>query len=428
MIRNVACGMVLVCAGAVASAQDVIIDWNNALLNSVAATATAPPPASRMMAMLHTAQFDAVNSIEGGYTPYLGRIKPGGAASSEAAAAQAAHDVLVHLYPARAADYAAQLNAHLSLIADGDEKTRGLNVGATAAARIIAQRANDGSTATVPYTPGGNPGDWKPTPPAFNGPAFPQWPTVTPWAMNSGSQFRPPAPPSLTSQEYTDAFNEVKELGRVDSATRTADQSEIALIWAANAGTVTPPGQFNQIAQQVVTNNGASLAEKARTFALVGMSVADAAIVAWDAKYTYDFWRPITGIQEADTDLNPDTIQDATWTPFIPTPPFQAYTSGHSSFSGSSAEMLALLFGDAQSFSLESVGLMRNFSSLTEAAEEAGQSRIYGGIHWQFDNTAALDSGRALAHYIYGNFLQVPAPTSAGLLALGGLVATRRRR
>lgn len=246
--------------------------------------------------------------------------------------------------------------------------------------------------------------------------------------MTSGSQFRPVAPPTLDSPEYAADFNQVKDLGRIDSATRTADQSEIALIWAANAGTVTPPGQFNQIAQQVVNNNGLGLAEKARTFAMLGITVADAAIVSWDAKYAYDFWRPVTAIHEADIDGNAATDQDTSWLPFLPTPPFQTYTSGHSTFSGSSGELLALLFGDAQNFTLESVGLSRDFTSLTAAADEAGISRIYGGIHFNFDNTAGKSSGRNLANYVYSNFLQVPAPTSAGLLALGGLVATRRRR
>jgi len=246
--------------------------------------------------------------------------------------------------------------------------------------------------------------------------------------MSSGSQFRPASIPSLTSQEYTDSYNEVKSLGAVDSATRTAEQTQIAHMWAAGTGTVTPPGMWNQIAAQISQQRSLSTQENARLFALLGIGLADAAIASWDCKYTYNFWRPVNGIREGDTDTNPDTAADATWTPLLITPPFAAFTSGHSTFSSAAASILAGFFGtDNISFSAESVGITREFESLWAAAEEAGQSRIYGGIHWQFDNTAGLHCGGEIGALVTATQLLVPAP-AGGLVLLGVLSAGLRRR
>jgi hypothetical protein len=282
------------------------------------------------------------------------------------------------------------------------------------------------------YTGGTNPGDWQPTPPGFaTNPLFQQFATVTPWTMTSGDQFRQGPPAALTSAEYTAAYNEVKELGRIDSVTRTVEQTQIARLWAAGGGTVTPPGQWNKIAQQLSDSQGNTLEEDARMFALLNLSTADAAVVSWDMKVEYDLWRPVTGIRAGDTDGNPDTIGDAGWAPLLNTPNFQAYTSGHSTFSGAASKALEMFFGtDLLGFSLtaDDVAITRSFSSLSAAAQEAGMSRIFGGIHWQFDNTAGLTSGAGLGEYISRNFLQVPAPSAAGLGLLAGLIGLRRRR
>ncbi len=207
-----------------------------------------------------------------------------------------------------------------------------------------------------------------------------------------------PGPPALNSAAYTAAFREVKALGGRQGSRRTEDQTQIALFWADIAGTATPPGHWNEIAQTVARQRGITLAENARLFALLNMSLADAGVYCWIIKFNYGFWRPITAIQRADEDGNPDTDADASWEPLIETPPFPSYTSGHSTFSGAAAAVLASFFGtDRVRFTSNSDGLpgvTRTFDGFWAAAEEAGMSRIYGGIHWQFDNTDGLTAGR----------------------------------
>lgn len=422
----------LALAAGMAQAGSVVTDWNQAALDAVKATSTAPPFSSRALAMTHTAVFDAVNSISATHQPYKFFESVPSSTSKAAAAAQAAHDVLVSLFPSQSASFGTLLSTQLGSIADGVDKSNGITLGSSIASGVIASRSGDGTNLSPTYTGGTNPGDWQPTPPAFSTtPLFQQFATSTPWTMTSGDQFRQGAPAALTSAEYTAAYNEVKELGRIDSATRTAEQTEIARLWAAGGGTVTPPGQWNKIAQQLSDSQGNTLEEDARMFALLNLSTADAAVVAWDMKAEYDLWRPVTGIRAGDTDGNPDTIGDADWTPLLNTPNFQAYVSGHSTFSGAAAEALKLFFGtDLLNFSLtaDDVAITRNFTSLTAAAEEAGQSRIYGGIHWQFDNTAGLVAGAGLGEYIGRNFLQVPGPSAASLGLVLGLAGLRRRR
>ena len=411
---------------------DVVTQWNQMTLESIRASATPPPFASRGMAMVHTAVYDAVNSISTARQPYKFFESVSSTASKEAAAAQAARDVLVSLYPSRQSIFDAQLANDLAGIADGPDKTAGINCGSTIAFKVINSRAGDGSTNAPSYSSGSNPGDWQPTPPAFSPtPLFQQFAAVTPWTMSSNAQFRQGPPAAVTSAEYTAAYNEVKELGRVDSATRTAEQTDIARLWAAGGGTVTPPGQWNTIAQQLGTSQGNTIEENARMFALLNLATADAALVAWDMKAHYDFWRPVTGIRAGDTDGNPDTVGDASWAPLLATPNFQAYTSGHSTFSGAASSVLAAFFGtDLLNFSLtaDDVAITRNFTSLSGAADEAGKSRIYGGIHWEFDNSVGLLSGRQLGGYIFENFLAVPTPGAVSVMAVIGLAGLRRRR
>lgn len=419
----VACA--LACAGA--AVGDVVTDWNAVLLDAIKSGGVNPPRASRAMAMVHTAVFDAVNATHKQYAPYAINVPNAGGMNREAAAAAAAHAVLSGLLPAQQAKFDAALASSLAGIPNGPGKTKGLAIGASVGGQMLALRANDNSDLVVPYTPGVNPGEWRPTLPGFAPALLPNWPMVTPFAMTSGSQFRQAGPAALTSADYTKAFNEVKELGSKTSATRTQEQTEIALMWAAGGGTVTPPGQWNEIAQQLVKSKNSTLIESARTFAMLGIGLADSAISAWDNKYEYNFWRPIAGIREADTDGNPDTIQDVAWEPLIATPPFPAYTSGHSTFSSAGAVILASLFGDDVEFSVTSAGITREFDSLWVAAEEAGQSRIYGGIHWQFDNQDALTAGKGIAEHVTDNYF-VPAPGAAAILGLGGLMLSRRRR
>lgn len=413
----------------------VVTQWNTLALQAIQANNTPPPAAARALAMMHVAMYDAVNSIERTHTQFRSLQTPAGAASVDAAAATAAARVLGSIYSANQSTYNTIRDNTLASIADPVARVNGQSVGHSAAGEILTWRATDGASTAVPaFTGGTNPGQWRPTPPANANGALPQWPNVTPFAMNSGSQFRPPAPPALNTQAYADALNEVKSLGSATSATRTADQTEIALIWKAGANTVTPPGQWNQIATQISTNTNQSTADAARMFAQLNVALADAGIAAWDCKYFFPTWRPITAIQLADTDGNPNTFADPSWTPLIPTPNHPTYTSGHSTFSRAGATALQRFLGtDTIDFSLindvDAPGAIRFFSSLDDAANEAGRSRIYGGIHFDFDNVFGQECGFAVGNWVADNYFQaIPSPTATPLLALAGLAAFRRRR
>ncbi len=396
----------LALASAPPLAADVILDWNSTTLAAIRADRTPPPKASRAMAITHVSMYDAVIALVGGYEPYAVHDPVGpGPLSAEAAAAAAAHKALVALFPAQSATFDAALATSLAAIPDGPAKTNGVTWGEHVAQRILDLRANDGASADVPYTWPEGAGWWEPTPPAFASPAFPNWPSVTPWSLAFGSELRGPAPPAPMTAEYAAAFDEVKRYGDINSSVRTADQTEIALFWADGPGTATPPGHWHEIAQQIAEREHLGLRDNAHLFALLSISEADAAIVAWDMKYAYGHWRPITGIREAASDGNAATVADPSWTPFITTPNFPAYTSGHSSFSGAAARLLGLVFGqDDLAFDTTTAampGVVRAFDGFWEAAEEAGQSRIYGGIHWQYDNQVGLHTGRRLAEHVY---------------------------
>ena len=397
---------------------DVVTDWNNVTLDTIRATSTNPPRATRALAMVHLAIFNAVNGIDRRYEPY-GRSHPAPpVASIDAAAAEAAYTVLSALYPAREAIFAAARDASIASVPPGPALRKGRDFGRDCGKDMLDLRAHDNSDLVVPYTPLGTFGAWQPTPPGFAPALLPNWPLVTPFAMQSGSQFRLPPPPAFTSAEYAAAFNEVKAFGSATSTERTADQTQIAYFWEDGAGTATPPGHWQVIAQQLAARFGTTTSQNARLFALLSIVQADGAIVAWDTKYAYNHLRPYTAITiEADLDGNPDTAADPAWKTLIPIPPFPAYTSGHSTFSGGSARLLADIFGtDAIAFSAPSPdpnrwplvlpGVVRSWTSLSQAAEEAGQSRIYGGIHWQHDNQGGLSSGRALADYVFSQLLR----------------------
>jgi hypothetical protein len=381
---------------------DVVTDWNNAALDAIRAGNTAPPIASRSLAILHASIYDAVNGITRVYEPYLVQSAVSGSASREAAASAAAHDTLVSLFPAGASNFDALHVAILATIPNGPHKTAGIVWGQFVASQILAARANDGHDAVVPPPGGSGPGVWVPTPPAFAPYLLPQWGFVVPFAMNSSSQFRPPGPPSLESQQYAADYEEVKELGAAVGSTRTEDQTEIALFWADGAGTETPPGHWNSIAQIISDARGNTLEENARLFALLNIAMADAAICAWDAKYTFDFWRPVTAIGFAEPELN--------WMSFIVTPPFPDYVSGHSNFSAAAATVLPLFFGTEDlPFTTGSdflPGVYRSFSTCTDAAEEAAASRIYGGIHFRSASEDGLQAGISIGEWTVTHYLR----------------------
>ena len=421
--------VLMLCAGLLgasgAARADLISEWNEELLNAIRTERTSPPRASRAMAILHVSIFEALNSTLGGFSPYHVTDPAPPGASPEAAATQAAHRALSALFPNLVTRFDQRLFLDLLQIPEGPAKEAGVLWGFEVAGQILALRANDGAGRVVPYNSIDGANWWIPTPPAFAPALLPQWPLVTPWALRSGSQLREGPPPLLTSVQYTIAFNEVKRLGRVDSATRTPEQTQIALFWSDGSGTATPPGHWLVIAEHIAEEHGLSLLEKSRLLALLSIAEADAAIVSWDHKYAYAHWRPVTGIQHADQDGNPNTAADPAWLPLIATPPFPAYTSGHSTFSGAAARVLAHFFGtdnvpfDDGSDALP--GVTRAFTSFSQAAEEAGQSRIYGGIHWQYDNQVGLQTGRELADIVFFTQLGPRAAISACQLGPGAL-------
>ncbi|MBV8230348.1 MAG: phosphatase PAP2 family protein [Planctomycetaceae bacterium] len=378
-----------------------VINWNAAALQAIRVDNTPPPQAARNLAMVQAAVFDAVNAIVPTAEEYHATLTARSGSSIDAAVAQAAHDVLMSLYPRQASTFDAELAASLARPIPGPSLKQGIAVGRSAAQQILAWRSNDGANAHIPYTPGTAPGQWRPTPPGFLPALDPQWPDVTPFAMITGSQFRPGPPPALGSPDYNAAVSQVESLGGVDSTTRTPDQTQIALFWSDGAGTDTPPGHWNAIAEQVAMQEKDSVARDARLFAQLDIALADAGIAAWDAKYAYNFWRPITVIQQT----------DPTWKPLITTPNFPSYVSGHSTFSGAAEVVLSSFFGPNVTFSATSDGLpgvTRTFTSFAQAADEAGMSRIYGGIHYSFDNTTGLAMGRALGQYVVDNVLLPP--------------------
>jgi membrane-associated phospholipid phosphatase len=389
----------------VSSAPSVnpVIEWNRTLL-VILRTAGAQPPtihSTRSFAILHASIFDAVNNIDGSFSPYVVRISNVSRhASQPVAADQAAHDVLVALYPAFQGTLDAELQQDLTQIPDGKNKTNGIAVGQTVAAQILSLRSNDGSGVTPPpFIPGNHPGDYQLTPPNFAAADFTQWPQVTPFALARSDEFRPGPPPDLTSDEYTRVFNEVKSVGFINSTTRTAEQTLIGTFWNGNIQNF-----WNEIAQTAALKHHLNLARSARLFALLNISLADTAIAFFDAKYNYQFWRPVTSIQMAANDGNSSTEPNPTWLPLsTKTAPDPAYPGAHSAISAAGAEVLRFYFGQQFTFDVTSEslsGVTRHFTSFSAAAEEAGLSRIYAGQHFRSDHIAGKRLGRQVAESV----------------------------
>lgn len=390
---------------------DVVTDWNKVFLQAVRNETTPPCLASRNLAILQIAIYDAVNAVTRSYQPYCFKTQADGENSPEVAASAAAHQVAVSLFPSRQADFDALLRNTLAAITNEVAKANGVRLGKQAANAILALRRDDGAGTTVPYIPSDEPGRWRRTPPFFRPPELPQWRLLKPFAMTNHTQFRPPPPPALDSAGYAADVNEVKRLGGTDSTERTSEQALIAQFWSDFSYTATPPGHWNDIARAVTLSRKLALEDSARLFALLNIAMADSAIMCWDAKYAYDYWRPVTGIQQAARDGNAATEADADWTPLLPTPAHPEYPSGHSTFSGTAAAVLASYFGtDEVDFAVGCdllPGVTRRFKSFQVAAEEIGQSRIYAGIHFQSACRNGLVAGRELGEYVASNRLLI---------------------
>lgn len=424
--RWMVCACAFLLEAARLSAADVVVDWNNVLLETIRATGGPPCPISRTQALVHAAIYDAVNSIDRRHEPYLDFVSAPVGASADAAAAAAAHRVLTTLFPARAALYDAALTSSLASVPDGANETDGVTLGRAVADALLNERADDGTQTDPPYVIGTNPGDWRPTDGYLGLPFSPGWGNSVPWTMFEGDQFRPPGPLGfrkmsslLSSRGYADQVNEVKSFGARTSSVRTAEQTRIAFFWANDVnGTYKPPGHLNAITQVVSHDRGLSMIENARLFALINLAMGDAGVVAWDAKYNtnIDLWRPISAIRLADTDGNSRTTADPNWEPLNPfTPPFPAYVSGHATFGAAHAAVMAGYFAtDRVTFTITSddpfyAGLgggSRTFKKFSDAAWENAISRLYLGVHYRFDATEGNRVGADLGKYVVRNYLR----------------------
>jgi hypothetical protein len=381
---------------------DPVIEWNRFLLGlqGTAGVQPATVQPTYELAVMHAAIYDAAVSIDHSSAPYLAHVIPLPNASIPAAVDAAAHDTLVALYPAQRAAIDQQYDAMLAQVPGGPlKKSVGVLVGKQVATRILRDRANDGSTAApLPFTPGTAPGAYQLTPPGFAPAAFTHWSAVKPFVLRSAAQFRPPAPPALTSRKYAAAFNEVKARGAATGSTRTADQSEIGLFW-------NPPiwATWNRIAQSAVLGHRGSVSDSARTFAALNLTLADTVIGFYDAKYTYRLWRPVTAIRLADTDGNADTAADPSWLPLSNTAPDPSYPGAHGAVSAAAADVLSEIYGNDVSFTVDSTalpGVTREFVSFSEAAGEASDSRIFNGNHTRIDQVAGENLGHDVAGFV----------------------------
>jgi membrane-associated phospholipid phosphatase len=384
-----------------------VVDWNRVLL-SIVNTPGAQPAAiqpTRNFAIVHAAIYDAVNAIDRTHEPYRISIRAPRGASETAAADAAARTALDGLYPSQQSVVDAEYASEIAQVADGSAKDKGIQLGEEVAGMLLALRAGDGSNVTPPpFVAGTNPGDYRPSPPNFPAPVFTAWGQVTPFVLAKADRFRPAPPPSLTSDAYAAAVNEVQSLGSATSTTRTVEQTEIGRFW-------NPPIQnfWNQIADTVALAHHTDLPTTARLFAALNLSFADSAIAFYDAKYTYRLWRPVTAIRLADTDGNPNTVGDPNWLPLAGnTAADPSYPGAHSTISAAGAQVLARFFGDDQDFAVTSPalpGVTRSFTSFNAAAREAGLSRIYSGQHTRLDHVAGLRLGRHVAGFVLHNAL-----------------------
>jgi len=413
-----------------------------------------PCRASRAMAIVHIAVFEAVNAIKGGFQSQVGLAPAPAGTSLRAAIGQAAHDTLAALFPSQAPLFAVDLNDELTKVSAGTARTQGIALGQAAAQAILTLRTGDGSELPEPrygieYIASDQPGKWRQDPISLIPLALGgDWDQVTPFVLTGADQFRAPVPADLTSAAYQLAYEEAKVLGGDGVTTptaRSAEATEVGLYWAYDGtpSLCAPPRLYNQIAMQLAKEHGLGVVEMARLLALVNVAMADAGIACWESKYFYEYWRPITGIRESDPgtgptglgDGNAGTVGDLTYSPLgAPgsnlagpnfTPPFPAYPSGHATFGGALFQTLRRFFGtddiaftfvsdEFNGVTTDNAGnvrplVPRTFSSLSEAEEENGQSRIYLGIHWSFDKTEGIAMGRSVGDWVFDNAF-LPAP------------------
>jgi hypothetical protein len=392
---------------------DTVTEWNLNATNALMVAAGQPPQVSvPHMAMVQGAVYDAVNAIDGGHEGYLLTSRLATPFDSkEAAAAAAAHRILLSLVPAQQAVLDAEYAASLAGIPDGSSKARGIAVGEASAAAMIAARTDDGRFGAFRFGVGFGPGVWRPVLPAFVNDPNAWLKDVRPFLIRSSSQFRSQGPLSLTSRKYARELDEVKSLGSATSTTRTADQTYAARYWAEN-----PPATWSRVFRTLSVQEQLSLVDNARLYAMLYLTAADALITVWDDKAHFLFWRPITAIREADTDGNPDTEKDEAWLPLIPTPPYPEHSSGHCGLSGSFVATLQDFFGTDRIgwTDTNNGGLTRSFGSFSQAIDEIVDVRVWSGIHFRTADEQGDRIGRQVANWRDRHYFRAVRPHDDG--------------
>ena len=408
LLAALATGTATAATGATAASDDptVVSDWNEIAVTTLLGDTTKQLVEDFLyMGFVQAAVYDAVVGVEGRYAPYRFHAHAPHGTSAQAAAVAAAHKVLVTYVPSAQASLDTAYAASLAKLPDGKAKTRGIAFGIRAADNLIRLRANDGRNAPIEFTQPPAPGVWRPTPPGFLPMSAPWMGFVTPLLVRSATQFAPPPPPTLTSARYTRDFNEVKALGSATSTERTAVQTSTALFFSGNALI-----QYNTALRDQVTVRHLDIVETARMFAAIDMSLADAEISVWHAKYVYGFWRPITAINLADTDGNPATLADPTWVPLLTTPPYPEYPSGYNVVNSTVSHGLEDLFRTRQLqltlISTAVPGVVRHYDSGRALRRDVVDARVWLGIHFRFADTASRDLGRRLTDWSLDHYFQ----------------------
>jgi hypothetical protein len=381
---------------------DVVTDWN-ATTNALVANDVGNNPRLRTLAMVHVAMSDAINTVQNRYTRVVVTLPAAPGASAEAAAATAARQILTQIYPGQKVKIEETYAASLKAIPDGPAKSEGIKLGMAVADAVQADRANDGTSAPDTYRPHAAPGAYVPTTP----PLWEQYAHAKPWVLRSADQFRPGPPPALSSAEWARDYNEVKNLGGAKSTARTPDQTEAVTFW----GNVNFGGAWQAAARELAIKKELSLAECARLFALLNMSLANAYIVNWDAKYTYNFWRPVTAIRNGDKDGNDATERDAAWSSFNPTPMHPEYPSQATINATIASAVLESVFGPVKAIPFTATDVRdakrtRQFVSLADMAEEQKNVRVWGGVHYRFAIRTSEGVGQKVAAYMIENKLK----------------------
>lgn len=398
-IRSISCGCFLLALSGVAAA-DVVTDWNEKAVAAGYTARTGPAFQTRFVAMAHIAMFEAINSIEPRYTAYRKRLPVEAGASKEAAAASAAHAILVLAYPDQTKDFDKLLAASLATVADGPGKANGVRLGQQAAEAILSERRGDGADSPNDYRPHTAAGKYVPT--VF--PVFSSWGRVKPFALAAADAVRPPGPYALGSEQWARDYNEVRTMGAKTGSGRSAEQTDIARFWEQVG-----PATYNPMVRQIAAAKGLDMLDNARLFALVSIATADALIAVFDAKYTYNFWRPVTAIRNGDIDGNDATIRDPLWEPIISTPMHPEYPCAHCITQAAAAKVLENSFGDVvPRFNLTSPtapGVTRSFMRLANYVAEVINARVYDGVHYRTSGEVGAAMGRKIGDVTTQNLL-----------------------